>query len=379
VQKVIAKIYIQHIQENAKAFKSYAGVKLCAVVKADAYGHGAQEIACALSGIADCFSVALLDEAIAIRTAVCGKDILILTPPNSQEEVLSAAKNRFIITVPDYQTARLVMQTAVRYRVRVRVHLKANTGMNRYGANANWLGRICKSLRACDLVVVEGLYSHIYASDELGARAARARFLQMKKVCLRYYKNLICHLSATYATTLGKDFAFDMVRVGLGLYGYLPKGARDIGARLKRGMQVYAPVVATHRYSFGGAGYSSPLVSLKKGDPLSVVRYGYADGFLRTKNNGLCESGNHANHLCMDACVLKAKRKKGTILAVMTNAEKVAKATGTIVYEVLCAATRRAERRYVYEEIRDDNKRRCNKNATQGKLAGIYEKAPRRQ
>ena len=121
--------------------------KLCAVVKADAYGHGGEEIANALSAYADYFAVALLSEAVGIRQAVCGKSILIFTPPMSEEEVYIAAKNGFILTLADYSCAKLICQTAKKYSLKIRVHLKGNTGMNRYGVNAIWLGMICAYLQ----------------------------------------------------------------------------------------------------------------------------------------------------------------------------------------------------------------------------------------
>ncbi len=359
MRKIIAKIYIKNIQENAERFKRQLGeTKLCAVVKADAYGHGAEEVSLALSSIADCFAVALLSEAIAIRQAVCGKDVLIFTPPLTEEEVYLAAKNNFILTLGDFSTAKLVCQTAKKYALKVRVHLKANTGMNRYGANAIWLGRICtflqnefslKKYKGRGQVCVEGLYSHIYASDEAGAEKARSLFLKMKKTCERYYPKLLCHLSATFSITLGKEYFFDMARVGIGLYGYFPQGKKSPAFALKKGMQVYAPIVATHEYSFGGAGYGDLKNPIKKGEKLSILRCGYADGFLRKKENGCFGFERNANNACMDVCVRKRKGKKGEYQAVLTDAEETASQTGTIAYEVLCAATRRAERVYIYE------------------------------
>ena len=86
MQKVIAKINLKAIVTNAKYFKESTGTKLCAVVKANAYGHGAVNVVNALSGLADFFAVSLIEEGIEISTAVCGKDILVLTPPITTEE-----------------------------------------------------------------------------------------------------------------------------------------------------------------------------------------------------------------------------------------------------------------------------------------------------
>ena len=353
MRKTIAKIYLNNIRENAKAFQKATGKRLCAVVKADAYGHGAEEVVFALGGIADCFAVSLLDEALEIRVAACGKDVLILTPPLDEEGALCAAQNGFILTVPDVETAKLVARVSERYAVHVRVHLKTNTGMNRYGMNTQTLGKVCKYLSGKRRVFVEGAYSHLYGNTRESAENQRRIFLQMQTVCLRYFPDAIFHLSATFGSLLGEEFAFDMTRIGIGLYGYLPSGAKPLERaktlHLKKGMEIFAVRAACRKYSFGGAGYGESGLPLKKGMKMSVVRYGYADGFLRKRENGVCGYERQANHLCMDACVRVENGKKGVLVPVMTDAEATAKATGTIAYEVLCAATRRAERIYDYE------------------------------
>jgi len=84
---------------------------------------------------------------------------------------------------------------------------------------------------------------------------------------------------------------------------------------------------------------------------MHVLRFGYADGFLRKKKNGTLGCETHINELCMDACVRKGKGKRGEWKCILSDAEATANATQTIVYEVLCAATKRAERRYEYEGI----------------------------
>ncbi|MBQ8308289.1 MAG: alanine racemase [Clostridia bacterium] len=357
MQKIRAEIHLRNIKHNAEAFKTLTGKKLCAVVKADAYGHGAEEVALALEGVADCFAVSLLEEAVAIRSAVCGKDILILTPPLDVWEAVAAAKNGFIVSVGDLYSAKLVAAAGEKCKIPVRVHIQINTGMNRYGTYGSWLGRVCAFLHNRSFVKVEGIYSHLHDYTRANALLQRERFLAAERVCRKYFPKCIRHLSATYGALLGREFTFDMVRVGIGLYGYLPDGAEDIDEALvqeldlKKGMTVYAPVVTTRKYSFGGAGYGKPLdeKQAQKIKDLHIYRYGYADGFLRNKENGVCGFEDHANNLCMDACVRVGKAKRGAEIALLIDAAETGKRVGTISYEVLCAATRRAERVYDYD------------------------------
>ncbi len=342
VQKVIAKINLNAIEHNASLLKAKANTRLCAVVKANAYGHGAEEVACALSGIADCFAVALIEEGVAIKTAACGRDILVLTPPTEAEEVYALATNGFLASIPDLTAAKLFVETCRRYRLVGRAHLKVNTGMNRYGMDEEELRRACALLKGNPCVRVEGIYSHLYTVDRAIAEEQRQAFLRLRKVARGFFPKLTAHLSATYGVLLGEEFSFDMVRVGLGLYGYAPIPTE---LPLQKAMSVFAKVVAAREYEFGGAGYGE--VEMTKGTPLTLLRAGYADGFLRQRENGTVGFENNANNLCMDGCIRVGKERIGEWQPLLLDAEKTAGAVGSIPYETLCAATRRAQ--FIYE------------------------------
>jgi alanine racemase len=297
------------------------------------------------------FAVALIDEGIAIRTAACRKDILVLTPPTNEEELLSLAEYDFIATIPDLRRARLAEKVCLSRGKTLRVHLKVNTGMNRYGMDACSLGKVCKFLKSSTHVSVDGLFSHLYTHSLNICEEQKKLFLSMKKIAERYYPNLLCHLASTYGGLYGKKFAFDMVRIGIGLYGYLPDGTDEsLQFPLRRAMQVYAPAIESRRFSFGGAGYgefSDEERAAFAGKQMTVYRVGYADGFSWKTGNGMCGEEKNINHLCMDSCIRKGKTAQE--IPVLTDAAETAKGSGTIVYEVLCAATRRAEFDYEYE------------------------------
>ena len=345
MQKIRAAIHLKKIRENAKLFATKSGVRLCAVVKANAYGHGAEEVVAALSGVADCFAVAIVEEGLAIRGAACGKDVLVFTPPITKEQAFAIACNGFIGTVSDIQTAQLFLLVCEQYRLQVKVHLKVNTGMNRYGMDVRAVSKICRLLQGTR-VQVTGVYSHLY--DRKSAQWQRELFLQAERACKAFYPTACAHLSATQGALLGERFSFDMVRVGIGLYGYVPKDcgvrAQDLG--LRKAMTVYAQAIGSRSYRFGGAGYGE-VTDLAQGEQTTLLRVGYADGFLRNRENGLI--GKNRNVLCMDACIQTGTKNRGEWVCIMSDAEKTAATTGTIPYEVLCAATRRAECVYDYE------------------------------
>ncbi len=343
MQKVVAKIHLGNIRHNAEQFAALTGTRLCAVVKANAYGHGAEEVVNALSGLADFFAVALIEEGVAIRAAACGKEILVFTPPTDEEEGYALASNGFTASVPDLFTAKLLSKVCAKCRLPLNVHLKVNTGMNRYGMNGSMLGKVCKFLLRDPFVKVTGIYSHLYEHSPSTAQKQRTLFLQMLGICKRYFPTVIAHLGATYGALLGKEYAFDMARIGLGLYGYLPIHTEKIF--LKKGMTVYAKAISSRKYAFGGVGYGN--VQIPQGTNVSLRRFGYADGFLRVRENGTADFEKNLNNLCMDVCMCEGRTRRGAWVPVMTDADALAKKTGTISYEVLCAATRRAE--FIYE------------------------------
>lgn len=344
VQKIVAKIHLGNIRYNAEEFSALTGTRLCAVVKANAYGHGSEEVVNALSGIADCFAVALLEEGIAIRGAACGKDVLVFTPPTNEEEGYHLAANGFIATVDGLYTAKLLSKVCAKYHLPLRVHLKVNTGMNRYGMNGSMLGKVCTFLQCDRYITVTGIYSHLYTCSRELSEVQRVLFVKMLAICKRYFPNVVAHLGATYGALQGKEYAFDMVRIGIGLYGYLPCSTEKLS--LKKGMSTYAKSVFSRTYSFGGVGYGD--VKKEKGTKLTLCRVGYADGVLRNRKNGVENFDKNANELCMDICIREGRIARGKYLPLLSDAEEIARETGTIVYEVLCAATRRAE--FVYDD-----------------------------
>lgn len=350
MQNTIVKVNLKNVVQNARAFQLLTGKKICAVLKADAYGHGAEHVAFALAEKVDFFAVATETEGLKIKTAVCGKEILVLTPPACERETESLILSGLSLSVGCLEDAKGIVKAQEKLGVPVFVHLKLNTGMNRYGMTKTEEKAVCELFKAQGQVCVQGVYSHLYGNKTRTLEKQRLAFEEGASVCLRYFPNAIRHLSATLGATLSKEFHFDAVRIGIGLYGYLPKRAKG-KVPLKKAMKVYARVQRSREYSFGGAGYGELKKSVQnrlRKSGVSVLRVGYADGFFRRKK---LKSVNRlqVNDLCMDACLVAKNWQKGGYVAVMDDAEKTAKRTGTSAYEILCASGRRAEFIYEYE------------------------------
>ena len=335
MQQDRAVIRLEAIRENARNFSLLArGSKLCAVVKADAYGHGAAMTAHALAREADMFAVALAEEGMRLRCAGVSKDILVLVPPLCEGEVRRAAYYGLILSVGDRQDYALVRRACERAGACVRCHLKVNTGMNRFGFGVEDFSSFLAG-RLSDRVAVEGIYSHFYRPEDVACTQGQyALFRRFCAAAESTFGTLTKHIAATGGTLADARYHMDMVRIGIGLYGYLPQGSHAPFA-LRRAMTVYATVAAAREYRGGGAGYGGYV---PQGGRLGVVRAGYADGLFR--------KGIGTNDLCMDACVVEADMQKYEDVCVLRDADAYAEKYGTIAYEVLCKAGMRAVREY---------------------------------
>lgn len=330
MQSILAVVNLNEIRKNARAVLRYANKPLIAVVKDDAYGHGAEQVAHALHGVAAAFAVATVEEGARLRSAGISEPILVLTPPLAKEEALKIAAYGLTATASSFRSLDLLAGLG-----EVEAHLAVNTGMNRYGFRAD---RVEAALReaAKKNVKISGVYSHLYAPEDDAARnEQKKRFFRAAAQTKRYFPEAKAHLSATGGMLAGDDF--DAVRVGLALYGYLPEGQK--GLSVTPALKIYA-AVAENRVRFGsGAGYQRAAEDLKE---LHTLRLGYGDGFFR--EGGLGAFGK----LCMDACVRKGYAPVGKRVLVLENAAAYAAEHGTTAYEVLVNVTKKAEMYYIF-------------------------------
>ncbi len=325
MQKTIARINLSAIRQNALRLKRLSGgALLYAVVKADAYGHGAVQVARALSSVADMLCVAIAEEGAELRISGISLPILVFTPPMDRDDAVRMAAYGLTATVADERSARLSRG--------LNVHIKVNTGMNRYGCPPDGLPSLLEKLSDC---TVQGVYSHIYAPCSQRHCAEQfAAFSHCVGLVKRSCPHASAHLAATAGIYLGRDYLFDAVRPGIGLYGYLPEGFAD--SRLRPALKVYARRVQTFRPPFGGGcGY---MTAQRQYGSLSSYRAGYADGFARTVCLG---EGN----LCMDSFISEDCAEE---LCIFSDADEYSSKCNTISYEALCAVTKRSLR--VYEQ-----------------------------
>ena len=343
----LAEINLNKLTNNALAVKKILadGVKFCAVVKADAYGHGAVRVANALYHIADCFAVALLEEGVELRRCGIDKDILVFNKM-FERDLESAVRWGLTMTVQSLEEINAIANESKRQGVVSKVHLKFNSGMNRLGVDSvEELDRLAKAVVEQKSLLLDGMYSHLGAPENKKlTKLAVNKFLLANNLVKGYNKNAVCHLSASGG--LIKGFQFDMVRVGILLYGYKPFDDESI--KVEPVMKVFSPLLDER---LAGAGqvvmYGVEKLSIPK--RFGLIRFGYADGLPRLKVKGLT-----ANR-CMDLSAIDEQEltncregKDGIkYYCVMEDADQLAKLYKTIPYEILTKTTLRSEKIYI--------------------------------
>ena len=326
MQKPFAEVSFGAVRHNVRALSLRAGAPVIAVVKDDAYGHGAEILAHAIADMVCMFAVSSVEEGARLRVAGIGHGVLVLTPLLSREEAARAAFYDLTATAASFETLALCTG--------LRIHLAVNTGMNRYGFSPSQIADACRLAKEQG-TAVEGVFSHLYdASDGSAVRAQTQAFSQSAKIVRTYFPHAMRHLLATGGILAGGT-AFDAVRPGLGLYGYVPPPfSDDLG--LVPAMKVYACVAQSTVPFGGGAGYAA---AQKHYRALHTLCAGYGDGFFRA--GGLGAVGK----LCMDACVREGNLPFGTQVCVLDDAAAYAREHGTTAYEVL-TSLRGLKKRY---------------------------------
>ncbi len=279
---------------NTRAIKEVIGAaSLCAVVKADGYGHGATLAAgAALEGGADALGVAAIDEGVELRTAGVDAPILVLAEVEPGSIPLGLA-NALTLTVGSLEGAHALVHHAALEGGRHRVHVKVDTGMHRMGASPSDLDAVIDTLHASTHLDVEGLWTHLPVAD--GASDEDRVFTRNQ---LRRFDDVVTSLRArgvaprvlhcaNSAGALGyPESHHSMVRVGLSLYGYLPdpwceEALRVRGLHLEPAMTIRTRVVARRRLPAGERPSYGRARPLERDATVVTVPFGYADGFPR--------------------------------------------------------------------------------------------------
>lgn len=276
------EIDLDAIASNTRIIKSMlpAQVKLMAVVKADAYGHGAVEVArTVLEAGADYLGVTTLDEGIELRNSGIDAPVLVFAPVVAEEAEL-LVRYKLTATVAGRGDLASLSDAAARLGEKVTVHLKVETGMGRIGCFPEQAGELAKEIVSSGYFDLEGVYTHLSAAADPGYTAKQLdRFeTALEDIALLGIKIPVRHACNSTATLLYHDKHFDMVRVGTLLYGQYPAGMSKEVIKLEDPWKLKARVIHLQELPRGSSvGYSRTFIT-KRPTPIAVIPLGYVDG-----------------------------------------------------------------------------------------------------
>ncbi|MFQ5662082.1 MAG: alanine racemase [Candidatus Paceibacteria bacterium] len=211
---------------NVKTIRSILKkkTKIYAVVKSNAYGHGLREFSLIVNNKVDGFCVDSVYEGETLRDIGIKKPILVLGPTLSKTEIKLAAENNIEITVSTFESLKQITQT----KQSPNFHIKVDTGMHRQGFFVKDLKKVVSFVKRNRLSDnLKGVYTHFASAKDVGypdyTNGQIEEFKYAKKIFEKVgVKKIIFHASATGGTILYPQTHFDMVRIGIGLYGYWP-------------------------------------------------------------------------------------------------------------------------------------------------------------
>ncbi len=341
----------RHIQPTAK---------LCAVVKANAYGHGALEVSKIAEEIgADFLAVATVEEGLQLRRAGFTLPILILglIPYDAAEIVV---ENKITAAVSDFELAEKISAAAVKFDTQAKIHLKIETGMGRIGIFPNDAVALAEKISKLPNIEIEGIFSHFADADSIDKTFTFQQLEIFKNTCekisARGIKIKIRHIAESAAILEIPAAHLDMVRSGIITYGLYPSNEVKHTIELQPAMKLVAKVAYVKEISAGTSiGYGREFIA-KKTAKIATLPLGYADGYIRAYKGFHVEiRGNFApvaGRVCMDQFMVDVSEIPNVKIGdevILFGSEKIsaddaARHLKTINYEVTCLVSERVPR-----------------------------------
>ncbi|MBI2874552.1 MAG: alanine racemase [Firmicutes bacterium] len=369
MRPVWVDVDLDAVADNLRSIKGVVGPtpEIMAVVKANGYGHGAVQIArVALENGATRLGVATVDEGLELRKAGFGVPILVLgyTSPEQAREVVRYGLTQTVYTLAN---AQALSEAAVEARRRIRVHLKVETGLGRLGVQHGEAAVVlARRLLRLPSLEVEGIFTHLAAAgSHLDFTRLQIDLFQETLSRLRRegIEFPLAHAANSAGAIAHPESCFDMVRVGIALYGLLP--GPTLGEKvsfLRPALSWLARVAHAKRVKSGTTIGYGRLFKAPVETTIATLPLGYADGYSRVltgKAQVLVEGKRLpvVGAVCMDQIMIDAGAlpgiEEGEAVHLIgrsggdeISADEVARWMGTINYEIVCAISRRVPRVY---------------------------------
>lgn len=356
-----AVINLEAIRKNLAAFQQRAGhAEVIAVVKADGYGHGAEEIArMAIESGVRLLAVATPDEAVSLRRAGIDQDILVMGAvpaafiPVAQQEQIT-------VTALSLEWIDTAQQTATPGQP-LRVHLKVDTGMGRLGVQPEEAEMAYAKL-ASGPFSFDGIFTHFAAADDEDSTLFNRQAERMNEVLEQLPDGVMIHLSNSAATLMHPSVACDAVRIGISLYGIAPSPyvGEHSPIALEPALSLETEIVHVKKVQPGATISYGATYRSEQEEWIATLPIGYADGMLRgLQGQEVLVRGERmpiVGRICMDQCMIRLNERLPVgepVQLIGQQGDEVvlidewAEKLGTIPYEIPCILTKRVPRVYV--------------------------------
>ncbi|MCL1925167.1 MAG: alanine racemase [Defluviitaleaceae bacterium] len=309
--KSYAQINLNNLANNTKAIKDWVNdSEIMAIVKADAYGHGALQCSkTVIENGASSLGVATINEAMELREAGIKAPILILTHILA-EDYEKAIDNDIAITVSRFEQGIEIQQASIKLKKPAKIQVKVNSGLNRNGFRPDEdTAREIIMLGTAKNIIVEGIYSHlsdVRDKDFVINQQKRFEFITMNA---EHYFSFKKHISASSAILEYPELNYDIVRPGLILYGINPTDTNIKLLNLKPVMSLYSEISHIHKVPAGESiGYERSFFT-NRDTMAAIVPIGYADGYPSTLSNNARVTINDKScmvlgKVCMDQIII---------------------------------------------------------------------------
>lgn len=366
--QTILEVDLSSVRHNLAHYRALlpAHHPIICMIKANGYGIGSLELARTLqdAGV-DYLAVAVADEGKMLRQHGVSSRILVMNPELSSCETLF----RYELEPEVYSLSLLrgLVQEAERLGLESRpIHLKIDSGMHRLGFSPESdLLEAIYTLQGQSFLRIESVFSHLAAADEpqhdtfTHLQAQRLQQAHLEITQGLGYRPKLHLLNTSGIERFAKAYAFDMVRLGIGLYG----SSSTVGTELKAVARLYTTILQIKQVPPGDSvGYGRRGVT-ERARRIAIIPIGYADGLRRTLGNGAWQVEVHGvlcptvGNICMDTCMIDVSEvdevREGDRVILFGSErrtlEQLAEAAGTISYEILTALSHRIQRVYYQE------------------------------
>ncbi|MDO6595787.1 alanine racemase [Oceanihabitans sp. 2_MG-2023] len=361
VQETILEIDLKALSHNYKHLKSkiQPKTKFLAVVKAFAYGSDAIEVAKHLQNLdVDSFAVAYVNEGVALRDAGITKPILVLHPqPIHFKTIIERCLEPSIYSLKILK--EFINVASKEKQQKYPIHIKFNTGLNRLGFNAEKVDEIITILQKTETIKIASIFSHLAASEDLNEKEFTLNQMnKFKAIAERFIEQIsyqpVLHICNTSGILNYPEAHFNMVRSGIGLYGF--GNSEKENKNLLPIASLKTIISQIHIIKKGESlGYNRAFTA-NKTTKTATLPIGHADGIGRQYGNkiGFVTINNKkapiVGNVCMDMIMVDITNidcKEGDEVIVfggITTAETLAKETNSISYELLTAISQRVKR-----------------------------------